>query len=79
MKTVSVLVVIADEEHRPITPLVNRMKAAGLSVTSVMDDLGIVRGHIESAKLAALRAVPGVVGVEQEEAVQLPPPDTPIQ
>ena len=79
MKTVSVLVVVADETQRPMTPLVDRMKTAGLAVTSVMDDLGIVRGSIEDGKLAALKAVPGVVDVEEEEAVKLPPPNDPIQ
>ena len=62
-----------------MTPLVDRMKTAGLVVTSVMDDLGIVRGSIEDRKLAALKAVPGVVDVEEEEAIKLPPPDDPIQ
>ena len=79
MKTVSVLVVVADEEERPITPLVDRMKTAGLAVTSVMDDLGIVRGSIEDARLKVLKALPGVIDVEEEEVVHLPPPDDPIQ
>ena len=79
MKNVRVLVVIADGQERPIASLVNLMEQAGLTVTAVMDDMGLVRGCIADANLAALRSVPGVVGVEEEEVVQLAPPHSGIQ
>lgn len=79
MTAKNVLIVLNDEQEGPVTPLVDRMKGAGLSVTSVMEDLGMVRGTIDEADLSALKSVPGVMNVEEEETVQLPPPHSVIQ
>ena len=55
------------------------LRAAGMKVSQVMDDLGIVTGSIDSAELQRLSAVEGVASVERAREVGIPPPDSPVQ
>ena len=56
-----------------------QLRAAGMTVERVLGAVGIITGSIEAERRAALSAVPGVVAVELEQRIQLPPPDAEIQ
>lgn len=70
--------IIVSSKPDKLSSVVTELKKHGMKVDSVLDATGTVTGEIDSAKLAALRAIPGVT-VEPDTSIQLPPPDAPIQ
>jgi hypothetical protein len=59
--------------------VVDRLREAGLRVERVLEPVGVVTGSVDPARRAALRAVPGVVAVEDDRHVGLAPPDAGVQ
>jgi hypothetical protein len=55
------------------------LRAAGMRVDQVLDDIGMVTGTVDDAAEQAVRAVAGVQSVDRALNFQLPPPDSPIQ
>ncbi|GLY55026.1 hypothetical protein [Lentzea sp. NBRC 102530] len=49
------------------------LREAGLVVDTVLEALGVVTGTAEVKAIPALQAVPGVLDVERQWRVQLPP------
>ena len=74
-----VLVSVNDEHLEQLGAVTEGLRAAGMKVSQVMDDLGIVTGSIDSAELQRLSAVEGVASVERAREVGIPPPDSPVQ
>jgi hypothetical protein len=78
-KLVGVVVSVADDHLGELTEVVEGLRRAGLRVDSVLDAVGMITGTAADADLDALESVPGVVEVERDQVVQLPPPDAEIQ
>lgn len=74
-----VLISIADEARADMSTVVEGLRQAGLTVTEVLDAVGVVTGSADSEVIPSLSAVPGVLHVEPERTIRLPPPDSPIQ
>ena len=74
-----VLVSVNDEHLKQLGAVTEGLRAAGMKVSQVMDDLGIVTGSIDSAEMQRLSAVEGVASVERAREVGIPPPDSPVQ
>ncbi len=55
------------------------LRAAGLRVDRVLTPVGVVTGAVDPARRATLSAVPGVVAVEDDHDVRLPPPGSGVQ
>ena len=69
-----------DEEHRTrLVEIVRKLRSAGLRDIESLDAIGLVRGRIEPAGTAAIRAIPGIVTVSPAGGVSIPPPGAPIQ
>ncbi|MFD9700906.1 hypothetical protein [Lentzea sp. NPDC059081] len=49
------------------------LREAGLVVDTVLEALGVITGTVEVKAIPALQAVPGVLDVERQWRVQLPP------
>jgi hypothetical protein len=49
------------------------LREAGLVVDTVLEALGVVTGTVEVRAIPTLLAVPGVLDVERQWRVQLPP------
>ncbi|GAB2841921.1 hypothetical protein GCM10027200_47740 [Lentzea nigeriaca] len=49
------------------------LREAGLVVDTVLEALGVVTGTVEVRAIPSLRSVPGVLDVERQWRVQLPP------
>ncbi|MFD4676478.1 hypothetical protein ACFWNN_42625 [Lentzea sp. NPDC058450] len=49
------------------------LREAGLVVDTVLEALGVVTGTAEVKAIPALQSVPGVLDVERQWRVQLPP------
>ncbi|MGW6934697.1 hypothetical protein ACWGE0_31875 [Lentzea sp. NPDC054927] len=53
--------------------VLNDLREAGLVVDTVLEALGVVTGTVEVRAIPALLSVPGVLDVERQWRVQLPP------
>ena len=73
--------VLVDEDHRPmIDEVASALGRAGLEVGQTLRSVGVIQGSVpDSGSTDALREVAGVVGVEVNREVQLPPPDAEVQ
>jgi hypothetical protein len=49
------------------------LREAGLVVDTVLEALGVVTGTVEVRAIPSLQSVPGVIDVERQWRVQLPP------
>ncbi|MDX8031769.1 hypothetical protein SK803_16210 [Lentzea sp. BCCO 10_0856] len=53
--------------------VLNDLREAGLVVDTVLEALGVVTGTVEVRAIPTLLSVPGVLDVERQWRVQLPP------
>ena len=51
----------------------------GLTQVRALPRLGILKGLIEEGRMAELTKAPGVLSVEKEREIKLPPPRSPVQ
>jgi hypothetical protein len=65
-----VIITIDDQHAADIQSVVSRLSAAGLKVSNVLSASGIVTGEVERAKRAQLRAVKGVLDVEDDQEMR---------
>lgn len=75
----NVIVTVADSAIDNIGTVESELAAKGLKVSRVMPMTGVIAGSCPADSLAKLQSVPGVLSVEEELAVQLPPPDSDVQ
>ena len=71
----SVIVTVSGEAEG----VAEQLRAAGMTVEQVLGAVGIITGSVDAERRASLAAVPGVIAVELEQRIQLPPPDAEIQ
>lgn len=74
-----VVVSITDEWLADVPAVVAALGDAGLVVTTVDEDLGVVAGSVDDHLVPTLWEVSGVSMVEPARHVQVPPPDAEIQ
>ncbi|MGW0705012.1 hypothetical protein ACWD4G_03385 [Streptomyces sp. NPDC002643] len=58
---------------------VEALRRAGLTVTGEQPLLGTLSGTVPEDRIPALTAIPGVLSLDRDRTVRLPPPDSPIQ
>jgi methylmalonyl-CoA mutase cobalamin-binding subunit len=74
------VVVTVDEMHVDrIQQVADALRQAGFEVNQVLGTSGIITGNVEPSKRASLASVPGVMAVEDDQTIQLAPPDSKIQ
>ncbi len=74
-----VMVTVTDEKLKDIQRVADTLTAKGMKIDRVMPVVGTISGSVPAAKMSALRAVTGVMSVEEELAAELPSPDSPLQ
>jgi hypothetical protein len=74
-----VIVSVADDRMADLPTVVEALRRAGLTVAEVLDGAGVITGTVAGNAIAALSTVPGVVDVETQRDVRLPPPDSSVQ
>jgi hypothetical protein len=73
-------VLVGDDHLGRIDEVASALGRAGLSVGQTLRSVGVIQGSVPDAgATAALKEVAGVVGVEVNREVRLPPPDAPVQ
>ena len=70
--------VIVSVQDGNLGNVVPRLKRLGMKLDSTLDALGIVTGEIDDDKMSDARSIPGIT-IEPDSAVQISPPDAPIQ
>ena len=70
---------VSDDYLDRFAEVVQRVQRAGLKVERQLQDIGVVTGSIDSAKVADLDRVQGVAAVERARGVHLPPPESDVQ
>ena len=78
-KTKSIIVTVTDDALNKIDELAERLKTKGMKVDRVLPATGVITGSAASTKMSTLKKVDGVMSVEEELTIQLPPPDSPVQ
>jgi hypothetical protein len=74
------LTVSVDDAHLPkLQEVAKDAEAAGMRVESVLREVGVLTGTIDSEAVARLRRVPGVEHVEEERRVGIAPPGGKVQ
>ena len=73
-ETVAVNVTVSG---RPLADVAKDLAQRGLKIDQQLEPGGIIIGHASKDSLATLRAVAGVMAVELDVPVQLPPADQP--
>lgn len=79
MAQVSVTVSVDDEHLPTITEVAAALRACGMDVKQVLEDVGAITGTVPQDVRESLNAVVGVAHVADERHVQLPPPDASVQ
>ena len=75
----NITVTVADSHLAGIDELAAQLRDAGMEVDGVLAAIGVVTGSVDSERLAAIAALPGVAALEVERTVHLPPPDAGVQ
>ena len=71
--TTSVDQVMVSVTEGSLPRVLNDLREAGLVVDTVLEALGVVTGTVEVRAIPSLLQVPGVLDVERQWRVQLPP------
>jgi len=66
-------------DGRDIDATVESLRAAGMTVTDVHPEIGIVSGSVAPANRDSLKAVEGVAAVEADQSFEIAPPDSDVQ
>ncbi|HJT91133.1 MAG TPA: hypothetical protein VJ777_04210 [Mycobacterium sp.] len=66
-------------DGRDIDATVESLRAAGMTVTDVHREIGIVSGTVAPADRDALDGLPGVAAVEADRSFEVAPPDSDVQ
>ena len=74
-----VTVTLDDDHLTHPNRVVTRLRAAGMTVEQVLDNIGIITGTVASERKAALHKVRGVATVESDHSFELAPPDADVQ
>jgi hypothetical protein len=74
-----VTVSLADDAVARIDEVVAALEHGGLRVEPVLRAIGVITGSVDTGRVKALGDVAGVVAVEPERTVRLPPPASDVQ
>ncbi|MDP9430541.1 MAG: hypothetical protein M3Q47_17525 [Actinomycetota bacterium] len=75
----AVIVTVDDAHLARVGAVAETLRERGLQVEQVLDEVGVISGHLPAGRpLTALR-VDGVAAVEEAGRVRLAPPDAPVQ
>jgi len=68
---INVAIAVAEEARDRIYEVAEVCRALGFAHTSTLSDIGILIGSADVEDLPLLRAIPGVLAVEMERALEL--------
>ena len=72
----NVSVTVADTHLHEFQAVIRRLERAGLTVEHGLENVGVVTGRVDSARVDSLRQIAGVADVERSRTVGIPPGET---
>ena len=75
METEGVIITVDEKYLDQIRQVAEQLREAGLKEEKIHDTIGIITGRIEPSKRRSLENVTGVVAIEDEQIIQIPPFD----
>ena len=63
--------------HRPLAKIRSELEAAGFRVEEALEAIGVITGTADEKVIGKLRHVEDVVSVEQDQEIDIGPPDGP--
>jgi copper chaperone CopZ len=66
-------------DGRDIDATVESLREAGMTVTDVHREIGVISGSVAPADRDSLDGVPGVAAVESDRSFEIAPPDSDVQ
>lgn len=74
-------IVVSVDTERPggVASVAAKLRAAGVEVTDVLEDLGTILASCSESQFAEVAHLEGVLHVERERGVGIPPPTAPVQ
>ena len=79
MSDVNLLISVDDNHMDRIPQVVQKLQSAGLNVEQSMEQIGVVTGSCDQAKVKALSQIEGVSHIESSRKYQVAPPNSDIQ
>lgn len=78
-KAKPVIITVSDDALSKIDQLADECKEMGMNIERVLPITGVITGSISESKIDHLKNVSGVLSVEPEMMIELPPPDSNLQ
>ncbi len=69
-------VVLVAEQAESLDAVVNAVRERGLDVEDVFEELRMLFGSAQDEALESIRSVLGVLSIEEESSIQVPPPES---
>jgi hypothetical protein len=79
MHVADTLKILVSVEPSQAVGVANALRRAGVTVDEVLEEIGVISATCAESSIAAVSAVPGVLKVERQRTIKLPPPNSPIQ
>jgi hypothetical protein len=80
MEAMAAVTITVDDAHLDkIDHVAAELRSSGMRIDRVLNEVGVISGHVPDDRRDVLRAVEGVESIEDANTFQLPPPDSPIQ
>jgi len=78
-KDIEISVSVSGTKPDEVAQTARALRAAGLEVTSILDQIAVITGRTDETALAAIARVPGVTHIERQGSVKISPPDSGVQ
>lgn len=67
--------IVTTSDERPIADIAIDLNQAGFKTAHVLKEIGIISGNAAPGIVAKLRAIPGVIDISPDTAIDIGPPD----
>jgi hypothetical protein len=74
-----VRVIIVTDDDANLDEVKDSLEKSGLKVPTIQRRIRQLQGQVDKGIIAELKKVPGVVSVEEERTIKLPPRGSPVQ
>lgn len=76
MSDINLLITVDNNYTNRISEVVKRLEDIGMMIERTMEEVGIIAGSIDAAKIETISEIEGVKSVEESMPSQIPPPES---
>lgn len=74
-----ITLIIAEGFFDQVDQIVKESELIGFNCKTQIDEIGLVMGELDAEKIDELRNIEGIMSVELDKEIQLPPHDSEVQ